>query len=348
MSICNSCKEDLIEAGLLVTQNCPIEGCGFPVERHPIRQIQDWPKEFSVTTISISAVTISFVDRLNTRLKLPIMEKDFLPDLTKDLNIFDPFDWAGQSKDSYGNIGCIRGGSDVVIVPRNASRHFLLYQICVLFELRTNSFEDGIPQAVLELVCARCLSFQPQVMVVLTDLCTDMAMVVSEVLSTTAVPRGDYQAREDLNDPREEGVKSFKRIKLSSSEVLEQHLEMLQDAENIQERAQITASMLRAFYMGESTYAKVRYHRTCISNILILYNGTHLFDFSTTSLKSMQQPNVENNPLESRKCPFAYNERNVKLGSTTLSLRKSYCLYSTKHLQLHNLSVKMQQEERLI
>eukprot|EP01041_Mallomonas_annulata_P001500 gene1500-2893_t len=181
-------------------------------------------------------------------------------------------------------IGNFSGGSDVIIVPMKTSLNFLSREICMLFELRRDSYEQGVAQAIIELICARCLSFQPQVMVVLTDLCTgasvyrthydceskqfsiweyplisltNMAMVVSDFLLTTAIPRADYQPREDLNDPRGEGVKSFKRMKLSTSEVLEQHLEMLQDAENIQERAQITASILRAFDMGESTYVSM-------------------------------------------------------------------------------------------
>eukprot|EP01041_Mallomonas_annulata_P001403 gene1402-2697_t len=179
------------------------------------------------------------------------------------------------------NVGTIHGGSDVAIVPTYTVIRAISQQISVLFELKsTSSFEKSLAQATIELVAARCLSEQPQVMVVLTDLCTgasvlrthydcalkqfviweynlsltDMAILVSEFLMTTAVPRAEYMAREGSTDPRDEGVLTFKRTKLCTSEIINQHLEMLADAKTIQEKAEITSSLLRLYDMDHSSY----------------------------------------------------------------------------------------------
>ncbi len=34
MSLCNATKQELINAGLNVLQNCTVDGCGLPVARH--------------------------------------------------------------------------------------------------------------------------------------------------------------------------------------------------------------------------------------------------------------------------------------------------------------------------
>ena len=34
MSLCNATKQELMAAGLFVTENCPVAGCGLPVARH--------------------------------------------------------------------------------------------------------------------------------------------------------------------------------------------------------------------------------------------------------------------------------------------------------------------------
>jgi len=72
-------------------------------------------------------------------------------------------------------IGKVSGGTDLIIVPSDIADISYQAGLCVLFELKTataypekkNKFKV---QSLLELVCARYLSNQPAVIVVLTDL----------------------------------------------------------------------------------------------------------------------------------------------------------------------------------
>lgn len=69
-------------------------------------------------------------------------------------------------------IGKISGGTDAVIAPFKCTREFCSQQLCVAFEFKTPDadYTTHIPQAMMELIAARCLSEQPEVLVVLTDL----------------------------------------------------------------------------------------------------------------------------------------------------------------------------------
>ncbi len=71
------------------------------------------------------------------------------------------------------SIGAIRGGTDVVIIPKGLASLSYSSQLCVLFELKTadrlrdNDFNGS---AVVECLSASFLSKQPSILVVLTDL----------------------------------------------------------------------------------------------------------------------------------------------------------------------------------
>ena len=120
--------------------------------------------------------------------------------------------------------------------------------LSVLFELKTHDYvltygelAHFEPQAELELLAARCVSDQPVVLVVLTDLVSaailyyieyspdqqffevverpatldDMGAVIAEFLTSTAVPRSDYRPLENRNNPRETACLHFKKTKLT-------------------------------------------------------------------------------------------------------------------------------------
>lgn len=71
----------------------------------------------------------------------------------------------------------LSGGTDIIITPFAVSSVSYVKELCVLFELKTahrvekeQGFLRSEPQALLELLAARCMSHQPNVLVVLTDL----------------------------------------------------------------------------------------------------------------------------------------------------------------------------------
>jgi len=74
------------------------------------------------------------------------------------------------------NIGKISGGTDLIITPKGTGRISYGQQMCVLFELKTsqniekNGIETFIPSAVVEFISANCISHQPSILTVLTDL----------------------------------------------------------------------------------------------------------------------------------------------------------------------------------
>ena len=72
-------------------------------------------------------------------------------------------------------IGKITGGTDAMIVPKRVNAASYGHQACVLFEWKTPTdleahFEESVAQAKVELIAARCLSHQPLVSIVLTDM----------------------------------------------------------------------------------------------------------------------------------------------------------------------------------
>jgi hypothetical protein len=96
------------------------------------------------------------------------------------------FDTEFQLKDCHTNnqllnfsdnkVGKIIGGTDLVITPKGTSDFSLPLEICVVVELKTtnNIKQNGIdaydPSARVEFVSANCLSHQPSILTVLTDL----------------------------------------------------------------------------------------------------------------------------------------------------------------------------------
>ena len=76
------------------------------------------------------------------------------------------------------SIACISGASDVAIVPYKTAKGGINREVSVLFEIKTDEnvsqYEDGLihfeSQALVEHLAARCLSYQPGVLVMLTDL----------------------------------------------------------------------------------------------------------------------------------------------------------------------------------
>ena len=72
----------------------------------------------------------------------------------------------------------MNASTDILVAPYRTADTFLPPQACILFELKTetNTKTNGLssyePQAIVELLAARLDSEQPNVAVVLTDLCT--------------------------------------------------------------------------------------------------------------------------------------------------------------------------------
>jgi hypothetical protein len=177
----------------------------------------------------------------------------------------------------------ISGGTDVAMVPFKTADAGIPQECSVLFELKTsekvqrsaNGFKQFEPQAVLELLAARCLSHQPGVLVVLTDLVSgavlysieyaeehasfcvvekettldEMGVLVAEFLADKAVPNESFRPNEAANNPRDTACIAFKRAKLSHDVGLawEHFEEMAEDAEpNSRERAQLVDQLFRA------------------------------------------------------------------------------------------------------
>ena len=180
-------------------------------------------------------------------------------------------------------VGRIRGGTDVAVVPFMTADAGIHLVCSVLFELKTdanvqkyaNGLKEFEPQAVTELLAARCLSQQPGVLVVLTDLVSGailykmgyneadnvfhvaeqetsldgMGVIVTEFLDRTAVPCATFQPNEAANNPRDIPCIAFKRTKLSHDVGLawEHFEEMAEDTEpNSRERAQLVDQLFRA------------------------------------------------------------------------------------------------------
>ena len=180
-------------------------------------------------------------------------------------------------------IGSISGGSDIVLLPFRTSVRGARESLSVLFELKTHdnvrNSSDGLvsfePQAQLELLAARCVSDQPGVLVVLTDLVSaailyymehspdqqtfevverpatlhEMGALVAEFLASTAVPRSDYRPLVERNDPREAPCLQFKKTRLSHDAGLawEHFQDMADDTEpNSEERAELVRQLFRS------------------------------------------------------------------------------------------------------
>jgi hypothetical protein len=177
-------------------------------------------------------------------------------------------------------IGEISGGTDVIIVPFKTAKAGYRKAICVLFEIKTevnmmkgrDQFES---QCFVELLAARCISDQPCVLVVLTDLVSGAMLFeveyveehkgfnvlhdtvtldqvgtnVSNFLAAKAVPDPKFRPVEEKNNPRDISVIEFKKTKLSHDVglALEHFNEMREDTEpNSRERAFLVADLFRA------------------------------------------------------------------------------------------------------
>ena len=175
-------------------------------------------------------------------------------------------------------VGKFSGGTDLVIVPYKIAESSAAVQLCVLFELKTEQnvtekgLEQFVNQAYLELVASRCLSSQPSVLVILTDLCSGsialwldydlankrfavqkqrltlsaMAKKVSGFLKSTAKPDAGYRPLEERNDPKELDVLTFKRTKLTPVDCLawEHFNAFVDDSKDwSKERGELTADL---------------------------------------------------------------------------------------------------------
>ena len=178
-------------------------------------------------------------------------------------------------------IGVIRGGSDIAIVPFAVDDFGIPGEICVLWEIKTEENTSKHPeglhhfksQALVELVAARCLSDQPGILVVLTDLVSgaimlkmdydeelnvfsvveykatldQMGRMVARFLSDNTIPNALFRPLED--HPRDVPVLTFKRTKLSQDVgvALEHFNEMVEDTEpNSRERAYLVEQLFRS------------------------------------------------------------------------------------------------------
>jgi hypothetical protein len=74
------------------------------------------------------------------------------------------------------NIGKISGGTDIVIAPKNTAMSSLHKELCVVIELKTSEqirvhkITHFAASAQVEFVAANCLSYQPGILEILTDL----------------------------------------------------------------------------------------------------------------------------------------------------------------------------------
>jgi hypothetical protein len=165
-------------------------------------------------------------------------------------------------------IGKISGGSDLIIVPFKTAQEGYRQQISVVFELKTDEnvrisggLQSFFPQGLCQLLAARVSSYQPKILVVVTDLaseaavfqltydkthgsfnviktlCTlsEMATFVTEFLSTNAVPDAYHRPLE--SNPNDEEVITFKKTKVSNDHglVMEHFKEIIEDPESTME-----------------------------------------------------------------------------------------------------------------
>jgi hypothetical protein len=151
---------------------------------------------------------------------------------------------------SDDKVGVLRGGPDFAVVPFNTSKVAIRQAVCILWHIKTdisiqpcvaslNRFES---EAFLALLAARCLSDQPGVLVVLTDLISgallteleysaqyksfsvvqydvmtlnQMGSMVAQFLARTAVPDASFRPVQSHPNPRDIPAVVFKKTKLS-------------------------------------------------------------------------------------------------------------------------------------
>jgi hypothetical protein len=179
-------------------------------------------------------------------------------------------------------VGKMRGGCDLAIVPSSTAAMSLAREIIIIFELKTEvrGYKSSCNQAVVELLAAKCLSHQPNVLVVLTDVATGaiafhvqwhpdhpddfsvkqwnidslgaMAQLVKTFLNDWGRAKGDFIPHADSEDQNELQVINFKKRKLSSgitSTVEWEHFsELREDTEpNSLERVNLTRQLFSSW-----------------------------------------------------------------------------------------------------
>ena len=192
-------------------------------------------------------------------------------------------------------VGKLSGGTDVVMVPYKTANSGVAKQLCVLFELKTanriekeGGFSESTAQAKVELLAARCLSNQPNVLLILTDLCTgamsfwfeydekfksfslvsstlsslsEMGNVVTSFVTDKVVANAGYQALAENESALEKPVLLFKKQKLSPMDdlAMDAFNEMMDFSEDgSRERAQMAAEWFSAIGF-ERTPSVLRY-----------------------------------------------------------------------------------------
>ena len=176
----------------------------------------------------------------------------------------------------------VSASTDMVVTPYNTADTFLPPQACILFELktetntRTNGLSPHEPQAIVELLAARLKSEQPNVAVVLTDLCTGATAYTCEYASVSEAfyiqrnslalgqifpfsahllrehckPSATYRARLESTEPKEQCVLQVrKKLRESFTKTLAwEHFMELKDTapEWSAERSRLVWDVLRA------------------------------------------------------------------------------------------------------
>jgi hypothetical protein len=170
----------------------------------------------------------------------------------------------------------IRGGTDLIIVPFNTDTVSYSDEVIILFEIKTSAklCEESTNQAILELVTAKSLTYQPNVLVVLTDVATrvctyeialngetnkfyvsrqiltlnEMGLAVAKFLNTYGRRDPAFIPDERSENSEEKAHLLFKRQKLgagfTSSLAWEHFSEMVCDAQPTADRAAITRDLL--------------------------------------------------------------------------------------------------------
>ena len=165
-------------------------------------------------------------------------------------HVYDTHNDSNVLSFSDERVGKLKGGTDVIIAPYQVDESCLQSKLAVIIELKTlksitsnaSQFDDSSlrNQTVLELCSARCLSDQPGILAILTDLTTGavayeavmeagagyfirkVPLQLNQVYPYIAQFLGQYAIPDPLlpyaavsDDPRLHDVTQFKRARLS-------------------------------------------------------------------------------------------------------------------------------------
>ena len=176
----------------------------------------------------------------------------------------------------------LRGGTDIIITPYSVAKFSYTKELCVLFEIRASygveketGFIPSEPRAILELLSARFMSNQPNVLVIMTDLIksavafkfhfvdrrftirrselslSQVGQFVFSFLQTHCVPIGDFVPTKDSDDPRHLEPIEFKRQKLSAPSLpleWQHYVEIMEDPDSTETERELISRQLFLYF----------------------------------------------------------------------------------------------------